>query len=88
MDGHGSVAVFASIRVYLRLRVLAPGDSFVRKIQELGAAAAHLDGDVAQGSALELQTGRLTMIRTADRFQLAGGVLFKFLYRHPQSILA
>ena len=68
--------------------LLPVGDNFVRKIQELGAAAAHLDGDVAQGSALELETGRLSMIRTADHFQLARGVRFKFLYRHPQSILA
>jgi hypothetical protein len=28
------------------------------------------------------------VIRTTDRFQLAGGVLLEFLYGHPQSILA
>jgi hypothetical protein len=71
------------------LRILLPvGDSLVGKIQKFRAAAAHLDGDVAQGGSLEFETGRLAMIRTPDGFQFAGGVLFKFLYRHPQSILA
>jgi hypothetical protein len=29
-------------------RLLPAGDGFIGKIQELGAAAAHLDGDIAQ----------------------------------------
>ena len=64
------------------------GNRFVGEIQELGAAAAHLDGDVAQSGSVEFQAGRLAMIRTADRFQFTSRVLLKFLYRHPQSILA
>jgi len=59
---------------------LALGDSFIRDVQELRAAAAHLDGDVAQSRALELETGRLAMIRTADRCELPGRIGFKFLY--------
>src|SRR5512142_600734 len=70
------------------LRVELVGDSFVGDVQELRAAAAHLDGDVAQGRALEFETGRLAMIRTADRFQFSRRMLLKFLYGHPQSILA
>jgi hypothetical protein len=71
------------------LRTLLPvGDSPIREFQELRAATAHLDSDVAQGGALDLQTGRLSMIGTAHCFEFALGMLLKFLYRHPQSILA
>jgi hypothetical protein len=56
------------------------GDSFVGEFQELGAAAAHLDGDVAQSGALELETRWLSMIRAADRLQFLRGSLLKFLY--------
>jgi len=64
------------------------GDRFVGKLQELGAAAAHLDGDVAQRGASELESRRLAVIRAADCFQLARGFFLKLLYGHPQSILA
>jgi hypothetical protein len=59
---------------------LPVGDSLVRKIQKFRAAAAHLDSDVAQSRALELETGGLAMIRTADGFQLSGRIGFEFLY--------
>ncbi len=72
--------IFAFIRVHLRLSGLALGDGLIGDVQELRAAAAHLDGDVAQGRALELETGRLAMIRTAYGFELAGRIGFKFLY--------
>jgi len=64
----------------LRLSGLALGDSFIGDVQELCAAAAHLDGDVAQSGALKLETGRLSMIRAADRFELPGRIGLKFLY--------
>jgi hypothetical protein len=55
------------------------GDSFVGKIEELGTAAAHLDGDIAQGRPAILQPRRLAMIRTADRLQFSRGTLLEFL---------
>jgi hypothetical protein len=66
-------------------RLLPAGDRAIRELQELGAAAAHLDGDVAQAGSAEFQPRGLAMIGTADRFQFAGGVPLKFLYRHLQS---
>ncbi|MCU1335858.1 MAG: hypothetical protein JWO19_1439 [Bryobacterales bacterium] len=61
-------------------RLLSIGDGTIREIQELGAAAAHLDVDVAQRDPAELQPRRLAMIGTKDRFQLPCGILLKFLY--------
>jgi hypothetical protein len=58
---------------------LPVGDSFVRDFEELRAAAAHLDGDIAQGGALELETGRLPVIRTSHGLEFAGRILFEFL---------
>jgi hypothetical protein len=69
MDGYAS-----------RLAGLPVGDSPVCEFQELRAAAAHLDGNVAQSGALELDTGRLSMIRATDRLQFLGGSLLEFLY--------
>jgi hypothetical protein len=55
------------------------GNRSIGEFQELGAAAAHLDGDVAQRGTAELESRGLAMIRTADRFQLTGRVLLKFV---------
>jgi hypothetical protein len=54
-------------------------DSLICNFQELRAASAHPDGDVAQGGALELETGRLSMIRATDGFQLASRILLKLV---------
>ena len=64
-------------------RLLPVGDGAIGKVQELGAAAAHLDGDVAESGAVELEARRLAMIRTADRLQFTGGAFLKLLDRHP-----
>jgi len=69
MDGYAS-----------RLAGLPAGDSPIREFQELGAAAAHLDSDVAQSGAVKLKTGRLSMIRATDRLQFLRGSLLEFLY--------
>ncbi len=55
-------------------------DGLVGEIQELGATPAHLDGDVAQSGSVKFQTGRLAMIRAADRLQFSRCALLKFLY--------
>jgi hypothetical protein len=69
-------------------RLLPIRNRAVSELEELGAAAAHLDGNVAKSGAAELNARGLAVIRTTDRFQLACGVLLEFLYGHPQSILA
>ena len=55
------------------------GYGAVGEFEKLGAAAAQLDGDVAQIRSAEFQPRGLAMIRTAYSLQLAGGVLLKFL---------
>jgi hypothetical protein len=71
----------------------APGDSLVGQSDEFLAAAAHLDGNVAQASATETEAGGLLMIRAPQIAQFAGGLfleLFKPIPRHwrHKSILA
>jgi len=57
------------------------GNRSIGEFQELGAAAAHLDGDVAQGGAAELEARGLAMIRTAHIAQFLHGLRFEFLNR-------
>jgi hypothetical protein len=76
------------MRVYLRLAGLPVGDGAVGEFEKLGAATAQLDGDFTQIRSAEFQPRGLAMIRTADSFQLASGILLKLFYGHPQSILA
>jgi len=70
----------ANEREYVLLLLSAIGNRSICDFDELGAAAAHLDGDVAQGGSLEFEARRLAMIRAADGFELAGRIGFKFLY--------
>jgi hypothetical protein len=60
--------------------VLTCGDLFVRQADQLLAAAAQLDVNVAQRGALKAQPGSLMMIRTAQVADFTRGVLLEFLY--------
>ena len=52
-------------------------DGFVRHPDQLPAASAHLDGDVAKGGSVELETRRLAMIGAAHGAQLPAGALLE-----------
>ena len=63
------------------LAVLTRGDLFVCQADQLLAAAAQLDINVAQRGALKAQPRSLMMIRTAQIADFTRGVLLEFL--HP-----
>jgi len=61
---------------------LAVSDRFVGQVEELGAAAAHLDGNVPQGGTAKGQAGRLAVLWTTEIFHFARRELLKLLHRH------
>jgi hypothetical protein len=73
--------------------VRALGDLLVRQSDQFLAAGAHLDGNVAQGTAVETQARNLPVIRAAQAAELAGGFFLELLKaviddRGHKSILA
>jgi hypothetical protein len=73
--------------------LIAPGDPLVGQSNKFLAAAAHLDGNIAQASAMKAEAGGLLVIRATQIAQLAGGLFLKLFkpiprrWRH-KSILA
>jgi hypothetical protein len=63
----------------------AIGDGPIGQIQQFVAAAAHLDGDVAQGGSPEFQARGLAVIRATHRFEFPNRVLLELLDRHLES---
>jgi hypothetical protein len=63
----------------------APGDPLIGHSDEFLAAAAHLDGNIAQASAMETEAGGLLMVRAPQIAQLAGCLFLKLLKPIPRS---
>ena len=76
-----AVAHFTTQRVGSphRYSSLAAGDFLIRDLDQLGAAAAHLNGDVAKRGPVEAQAGRLAMIRAEHVANLACRVFLELL---------
>ena len=62
-------------------------DLAIREFRQFRAARLHLDGNVLQRRAVEIQAGRLMMVGAAQIFKLANRLLLKLLHLH-KSILA
>ena len=65
-------------------------DGLIRHFDQLSAASAHLDGDVAEGRPVELEARRLPVIGALDGGKLPAGVLLEVLYSvflRPQEII-
>jgi hypothetical protein len=76
----GSSRAGNDLRIELQSwRTLSPvSDSFIGQVQELGAAAGHLNGDVAECGSAEFQPGGLAMPGAAKIFHLARSILLEF----------
>ena len=55
------------------------GDGPVGQLDQLVAAAAHLDGDLLQAGSVKLEAGRLTMARATDIAKLVFSMLLELL---------
>jgi hypothetical protein len=66
---------------------LTPRDFTIREIRQFSAACLHLDRNVLQRGAVEIQAGRLMMVGAAQILKLAERLLLKLLDLH-KSILA
>jgi hypothetical protein len=56
------------------------GDSSVCQLDELCAAAAHLNRDFPQRGSVELEARWLSMVRTNHMTELALGILLELMY--------